>query len=262
MGHIVDAWRKQHFAQVPAHGLTSAYLGDAAQSFFAFLDLPEDAKRAICRTLPGEDHRIDIGYMRRRADNDPDAEEKMYFHYHPEVDELFAREIESAGERAQTFLTHARHVWDTTIDIAKDAVAEFETEWPGTKMRFFPPDKTPHLVIRFLAYHAKGEGNFLARAHYDRGTFTIALGESAPGLRIGTPENLKEVEHQEGHVVIMPGTNFSMDVAKEIEPAWHDVVQRSEAQLNRDTARWAVVGFFDVIDKQYIPIEATHVPRA
>ena len=262
MHSVLDDWKQRHFAQVPAHGITSEYLKDAAQSFFAFLDLSEDRKAAISRSLPNEAHRIDIGYMRRRADNDPDAEEKMYFHYHPEVDEVFAQEILAAGEPAQKFLSYAKHVWDTTIEIAKDAIAEFDTAWPGTQQRFFPPDKTPHLVIRFLAYHVKGEGNFLARAHYDRGTFTIALGESAPGLRIGTPQKLVEVEHKEGHVVVMPGTNFGTDIAPEVEPAWHDVVQSKAAQLNTDTARWAIVGFFDIANSSYVPISLTHDPRS
>ena len=245
---------------MPAHGVTRARLEEVVQTFFTFLDLPEELKTPICRTMPGED-RIEIGYMRRRATDDTDAEEKMYFHYHPDVETLFASAIHAAGEKTKDFLRAARAVWDTTIQISEDAVDEFETKWPGVKPRFFPLNAAPHLVIRFLAYHARGAGNFLAKAHYDRGTFTIALGESAPGLRIGTPEKLVPVEHHDNEVVIMPGTGFQADIDSGVVPAWHDVVQTKGAEITTNTARWAVVAFFDVADATYVPLSDTHLPR-
>jgi isopenicillin N synthase-like dioxygenase len=262
MGTIVDAWRVQQYAQAAAP-IDGATLEPAMQTFFEFLKLPEQLKKPICRTLQGEGDqtRVDFGYMRRQKEMDGDAEEKMYFHYHPDVETLFAKEIEAAGAPAKHFMAEARHVWDTTRTVAHHVVNEFEAVWPGVRARFFPPNETPFLVIRFLTYDARGMGDFLAKAHYDRGDFTIALGESAPGLRIGTPDKLVEVEHKDGYVVVMPGTGFPQDIDATIVPAWHDVVQKPEAQLDANTARWAVVGFFDVVDKQYISIEDTHVPR-
>lgn len=262
---VLTDWEERYYTQLQAPEVSRALLERAAASFFTFLTLPEELKEPIRRTLSerkGDETRIDFGYMRRRATQDGDQEEKMFFHYHPDVETLYKAEIERAGEKASAFMCDAREVWGKTVAIAKDIVDEFETRWPGVRERFFPRDELPFLIIRFLAYDARGMGEFLAKAHYDRGDFTIALGESAPGLRIGTPENLKEIEHRNGYVVVMPGTGFPQDVDPSIVPAWHDVVQKPEAQVSGTTARWAIVGFFDVTDKKYIPIEATHVPRA
>lgn len=260
MGKILDAWERQHFAQVPAHGMDSAVLTSAARAFFKFLALPEGVKTPIRQTLPGED-RTTRGYTRRRAQDDSDGEEKMYFHYHPEVETEYAREIAAAGEPAKVFMRAAHEIWEKTLAVGYDAIAEFEERWPGTRVRILPPGGSPLLVIRFLAYLSHSRDDFLAKPHYDRGTFTIALGESAPGLRIGTPGHLREVEHRDGFVVVMPGTGFRNDIDSNIEPAWHDVVQKKDAQFNETTARWAIVGFFDVTGRTYISIEDTHQPR-
>lgn len=259
MGAIIDAWKSKDYAQVPAHGLNSAALTDAAHVFLDFLTLPEEDKTAICRTLPGEPDRISHGYMRRVATVDADQEEKMYFHYHPDVEVEFRDAIEHAGPKAEKFMDAARSVWARTRAIAGDAIDEFESEWPNSRERFLPTDKVPDLVIRFLAYQKQGHGEFLAKAHYDRGTFTIALGESAPGLRIGTPP--VEVEHKEGEVILMPATSFETDIDPSIKPAWHDVVQRPGAELGNGNARWAIVGFFDIQNSSYASLEKTHTLR-
>jgi isopenicillin N synthase-like dioxygenase len=258
MGKILDEWKQRYYAQVPAHGITRSTLEEASAAFLTFLELPEVQKSAICRTMDSGANktRIDIGYMKRSAAEDPDGEEKMYFHYHPDVETVFASAILVAGEKAKQFLSRAQDVWQKTLDIGKDAIQEFETEWPGVGVRFLPSERAPRLVIRFLAYHKTKPGNFLAKAHYDRGTFTIALGESAPGLRIGDP--LVEVEHSAGTAIVMPATGFQIDVSAAVKPAWHDVVQRPEAELSANTARWAIVGFFDIQNGSYVPIEKTH----
>ncbi len=260
MGIILDEWKRQHFAQVRAHGISRAALESAARAFFAFLQLPEELKAPIRQTIPGED-RTTRGYTRRRAKDDSDQEEKMYFHYHPEVEVSFQKEIAAAGEPAETFMRVAHDMWEKTLAIGEDAIREFEERWPGTRVRFMPPGESPLLVIRFLAYLSHPHGDFLAKPHYDRGTFTIALGESAPGLRIGTPECLVEVAHRDGFSVVMPGTGFQADIDSGIEPAWHDVVQKKDVRFSETTARWAIVGFFDVKNRSYISIEDTHVPR-
>lgn len=260
MQNILDEWKERHFAQVPADGIMRAALEGAARDFFAFLELPEESKSVICRKLPGED-RIDVGYLRRRAADDSDEEEKMYFHYHPEVETLFADALMAAGAPAARFMESARGVWERTLAVGASAIDEFEARWPGTRARFMPPDKHPYLVIRFLAYLSHTRNDFLAKPHYDRGTFTIALGESAEGLRIGTPHELTEVVHRDGYVVVMPGTGFAQDIDPAIVPAWHDVVQRADAKFDADTARWAIVGFFDIADRSYVSIADTHVPR-
>lgn len=260
---VLRDWGEKQHAIVEAPGVDRLTLSRAAESFFAFLTLPEHLKEPIRRTLSqekGDETRVDFGYMRRIATMDGDKEEKSYFHYHPDVETLYAKEIKAAGPKAEAFMREAKGVWDRTVAIARTVVDEFSARWPGVGERFFPKHETPFLVIRFLAYDARGMGEFLAKAHYDRGDFTIALGESAPGLRIGTPGNLKEVEHRDGYVVVMPGTGFPQDIDETVKPAWHDVVQKPEAQFTDSTARWAIVGFFDVIDKKYIPKSATATP--
>ena len=141
---------------------------------------------------------------------------------------------------------------------------EFEKEFPGLYARFIVEDTHRRFYLRFLKYDTKGKGRFLARAHFDRGGATLAIAESAPGLRIGRNNSetgilhLEEVSHEEHSAIFFPSYHFPRLTGPEFEPAWHDVTQSSDDQYSEDTARWAIVFFADVYGLPLPSERATH----
>jgi hypothetical protein len=78
-------------------------------------------------------------------------------------------------------------------------------------------------------------------------SFTLAIAESCPGLRIGSkPENLKEVTHQDGKAVFFLGGNFkNLIPTSELLPGWHDVIMVNKENVGESHVRWAIVMFTD-----------------
>lgn len=105
----------------------------------------------------------------------------------------------------------------------------------------------PHLLLRFLKYDWQSSGKYLAKPHFDAGSFTLAIAESSPGLRIGScPENLKQVNHKAGNAIFMLASNFQkiMDT-QELSAGWHDVIQTDQTLIGKPYARWAIVAFIE-----------------
>ena len=93
----------------------------------------------------------------------------------------------------------------------------------------------------------KKEGDFLAKAHYDRGALTLALAESSPGLRLGeNEEKLEEIVHKDRSLIFMPSLRFNKVTSKEFTPTWHDVIQKKSERVNSQVSRWAIVFFADI----------------
>lgn len=102
-------------------------------------------------------------------------------------------------------------------------------------------------VLRFLSYEWDKTQENLAVPHYDAGSFTLAIAESCPGLRIGSnPKDLKEVTHQEGTAVFFLGGNFlNLIPSSSLKRGWHDVIMTNKENVGESHARWAVVMFID-----------------
>jgi isopenicillin N synthase-like dioxygenase len=119
-----------------------------------------------------------------------------------------------------------------------------------------------NIPLRFLAYTQTEPGDFLATGHYDRGTVSLAIAESAPGLRIGkTPDTVKDIIHEPGYGLFFPGINLKELTDETFAPSWHDVVQKDSNAFQPGCARWAVVLFAHVWNLDYKTWEACHTPQ-
>ena len=115
-------------------------------------------------------------------------------------------------------------------------------------------------MLRFLKYNWQSSGKYLAKPHYDAGSFTLCLAESDPGLRIGRgPNDMKPVHHAENQAVFMLSSNFKkiMD-GDSFSAGWHDVVQTNEDLIGKPYARWAIVAFIEAHDIEACSREETH----
>jgi hypothetical protein len=131
----------------------------------------------------------------------------------------------------------------------KEVLKEFEEEYPGITERFMQGGTAPKVYLRFVKYVPQKTGEFLAKGHFDRGDFAIALCESAPGLRMGKDvPSLTPMQHKEHAAIFFPGVAFPNATDDSFAPIWHDVIQKSEDQYRPDCARWAIVLFADTYD--------------
>ncbi len=249
----------QHFACIP-FTKDPARLAPIIKAFFAFMALPEETKNKFAFRLISDDRGTEVGYWTRsRATGALDN--RGYFHYNDYADERFRVEGQDCPELI-TFMDAVRPLFLEGQEAMKDVVRSFDTAFPGLYDSVFPTDRHPLLLLRLLAYERMEPGDFLAKGHYDRGTCTIAIAESAPGLRIGTnPEDLKLVEHQPNIALFFPGLTLKDYTAPEFVPSWHDVIQQEEHILNDQTARWAIVLFAGCWGQRNMSWQEAHDPK-
>ena len=258
--HLRESVAEKNFATLP-FPLSYKELCVAMEHFFEFLALPLESKQKFRLYIDPDDPESMVGYMERKQKKG-DLDEKEYFHYNRYAEAGFADHVKTVGEKATRFLNSAARVYEGAEAEAKKIIFDLEKEYPGIRERFLPPGVHPHFYLRFLKYSVQGKGNFLAGGHYDQGAFTLALAESAPGLRIGLNQSkLQAVEHHDGHAVFMPGLQLHVFTSDEFIPAWHDVVQRGEDVLSDDAARWSMVFFVDPVRKVQTTWEERHKPK-
>jgi isopenicillin N synthase-like dioxygenase len=251
----------QHYAAL-RFPLSAEQLTQAANAFINFLKLPQATKNSfdsfvVHTSNPGSR----VGYTLRRQEQGA-LDEKEYFHYNEYAGPHFATQL-SKTPQAQDFFDQAQHVYDAAKRTLSDVMHAFDTEFPGIYDTFFPSDRKPDFFLRFLKYNVMGPGNFLAKGHYDRGGCTLALAESAPGLRMGTnSSDLKDVVHQPGSALFFPAIKFQEVTSQEFVPTWHEVVQKGDDVFSREVARWAIVFFADPRGMEDIPFDLTHTPQA
>ncbi len=256
LNHIKSGVRDQNYALVP-FPLSRGDFNRGVSHFFEFLSLPDDVKNQFQSNIIESDEESFVGYIKREKQKRVDEalgeyfyDQKEYFHYNRYAEEYFRDFLNRGNERITTFFESARLIYEHAEGVAKQIINDFNEEFPGLREKFTPEGAHPHFYLRFLKYYTSGKGSFLAKAHYDQGGYTLALAESAPGLRIGkNEEGLKEVEHTDRHAVFMPGLQLRFFTSDEFTPAWHDVVQKGDDMYNMETARWAVVFFVDPVEK-------------
>jgi len=233
----------------------------AAGTFFQFLALPQETKDTFF-VKPTDDPRDSgVGYVRKvRAEGERDNKE--YFHYHPSIEkEYFAPLLKEDDEVTAQFFDSARTIFNAAETTLSDIMDALETEHPGIRQKIFPLSEKWGSVLRFLKYDVAGMGNFLAKGHYDMGACTLALAESASGLRVGSnTDDLQPVTRKGDTTFFIGGYNFPHITNNTFKPTWHDVVQDSEKTFNDDTARWAIVFFVGAIDLPLPSLSETHSP--
>jgi len=258
--HIRDEILEKNYAQIP-FPVSYNELSQAAEHFFDFLTLSDETKQKFSLSIDPYDNESVVGYIRKHVKMNEFDDDKEYFHYNRYAEEGFENLTKDGDPRVTAFFASAKKIYEEGEYVMDFVLREFSKEFPDLYQSFMPEDRHPHFYLRFLKYDVTGKGKFLAKGHYDYGGCTLALAESAPGLRIGNNNSdLKEVVHKDGHAIFMPGLLFPWVVSEEFHPAWHDVVQKSSHTYSEDAARWAIVFFADPIDRGQTHWEDRHVP--
>lgn len=260
---LLEELNKNQYVQAPID-ITHEELQKAAAAFLDFLALPVSVKEQFYFKVDEGSHRTQVGYVRRHTDIG-NADNKEYFHYHALSLKKFSELLESGDERAQKFLTIAEGIFQKASSALANLLAVLEEHAPGISAAFFQSHDFPSFYLRFLKYDVKDEGDFLARGHYDTGAITLALAESAQGLRIGRHDkDIREVPPRDsGSALCMPALRFcELDPSlASVAPAWHDVVQRSGDTYSATIARWAIVFFADPSPINRLSTEVAHTPK-
>jgi hypothetical protein len=157
------------------------------------------------------------------------------------------------------FVTHAKPIWDATYDVVYQIMDAMDARFPGTQSKIFDAEHV-HILIRFLKYNWAESGKYLAKPHFDAGSFSLAIAESCSGLRIGTgPEDLELIQHQDNRALFMISSNHKKIIDSDaICAGWYDVIQMDETQIGKAFSRWALVAFIEGQGLEALGREETH----
>ncbi len=242
---LFNSLKKQPYVQVE-FPLPKRQMEEAIESFFKFLELPDHLKNHIDFKLRPIQRRGDIGFKHRDPEDGPYSDSKDFFHFHPLIFEKYG-EFLKENPVVNDFLMKANLIWESAYQTIQGIMKLIDTRFPGTSNKVFDT-KEVRIFLRFLKYNWSNSGKYLAKPHFDAGSFTLAIGESCPGLRIGKgPEDLKIIEHQENHALFMLSSTFQKVIdTDEFSAGWHDVIQLDETQIGKPFSRWAIVAFIEV----------------
>jgi len=257
MDFNTEALYTQPYIQVP-FPISRPQILMALDAFFAFLRLPDAIKFHIDTKISPKHRRGELGLTHRDPGDDVYRDSKDFFHFHPILFQEYDEFIEKQPVIKQ-FLELALPIWQTAYETVHEIMSSFEPSYPGTMTKIFD-DPTPHFVLRFLKYEYSNPGEYLAKPHFDSGSFTLAIAESRPGLRIGTkPEDLTLIQHADNQAIFMVSSNYRKIIdTDKLSPGWHDVIQLDETQLGHAFARWAVVVFIDGHSVEALTRDDTH----
>ncbi len=249
---------KDHFYVNVPFPLPPSMIDNAMQAFFKFLAEPELTKSHIDFNIAPLHRRGDIGFKHRNANDHLYNDNKDFFHFHPDIFQKYP-DFLARHPVVQDFCLKAKPIWDLAYQTVYEILLAFEPNFPKTCEKIFATESV-HLILRFLKYDWDHSGKYLAKPHYDAGSFTLAIAESGPGLRIGSgPENLKLVQHQPQNAVFMLSSNFQKVIqTDELAAAWHDVIQLDETFIGKPYARWALVTFIEAHGVEAMPRSVTH----
>ena len=239
-----DTLKQNHYAKIP-FSVSQKELGGAASAFLDFLRLPQEVKRTL--HVPATVYRASADGYTDKIDVE-NKDRKEFFHYKPWLLDLPEfRKVYKNHPEAAAFFTTAQKLYDVA---EKTAYELFMREFPEYVEHIFGIEKKydSDSILRFLSYVPKLSNDFCAQAHFDKGVGTLALAESAPGLRIGDGNThpLETVQQRDNIVLFMPAMLLYDYTQGKIAPAWHDVVHDPEEHnITPFCARWAIVFFIN-----------------
>ncbi|ARG97377.1 hypothetical protein [Legionella micdadei] len=258
MGEAIFQHLKElSFVQVP-FPIDPFVLRNAIDSFLKFLEEPDEIKKQIDFTIAPKHRRGDVGFKHRDPADHVYNDSKEFFHFHPALFKKYEQFL-SENPVVSDFVTKAKPIWDLAYETVYGILKIFEKQFTGIVDKVFATENV-HLLLRFLKYDWQESGKYLAKPHFDAGSFTLAIAESCPGLRIGSsPDDLKIVEHKEGHAIFMLSSNYKQVIpSDEFSPGWHDVIQLDETLIGKPFARWAIVAFIEAHGVKALPRTETH----
>jgi isopenicillin N synthase-like dioxygenase len=255
---VADQLRERGYAEV-ACAWSDQSLAEAAEAFLSFFDLPaaEKALWAHAYRLTPDARPTQVGYVERGGS---DADDKEYFHYSRVFEDVFAERLAApdlhprmAGLRAA-----GQRLYAETLACLEDVLSELGRDQPALTARYLTKDRPPRVTLRFVSYRDRDNGQPLAAGHYDRSAFTIAHGESGPGLRAGwTDADIAPITRTTHRALFFAGVHQD-----DYRPLWHDVVRHPSTSARPGTARWALVAFVNAWDNRRIASAAeTNTPR-
>lgn len=255
--HIESELQKNYYVQVP-FAMPENDITAAIEAYFAFLQLPDHIKEHIQGTIAPQHRRGDIGFKQRDPSEHIYNDSKEFFHYHPVIFERYA-DFLNQHPAVANFVNKAQPIWELADKTVKSILKAFDGSYSNVYDQVYDC-KEPHLVLRFLRYNWATSGKYLAKPHFDAGSFTLAIAESCPGLRIGScPEDLKPVEHHANKAIFMLSSNFQKLMPNDkLKAGWHDVIQTDDSLIGKPFARWALVAFIEGHSVDALPRSETH----
>jgi isopenicillin N synthase-like dioxygenase len=242
--------------------LSNKEINEAAESYLYFLSLPQNIKNKFSfKMLDPKDRGSKVGYiLEKRKNGWTDNKESLY--YKPIFHDLFCQEIQFSKPQIQRCFEKIRDVYMAGELVMNQVLRAIDYSKSGLWDMFCKDGEFPLYKIRFLKYDNTQDGDFLAKAHYDRGSCTLAIAESGPGLRMGKNDtNLAAIFHENKKAIWFPGIRGKELFGEDFHPQWHDVIQRSDDNVNKDVARWAIVFFVSYPgNRGEISYEECHTP--
>ncbi len=233
-------------------------LGAAAELFLNFLALPTETKRQL--HFAARSHRASAdGYTDKSSIDQKDP--KQFFHWSPYLMSL--PKVQSLADKHAKINDFFEAASDIYAHIETTLLTLFNEHLLDYKDAVFKNDKLTDGILRFLCYSPREEQSFCARAHFDKGFSTLAIADSAPGLRIGCCDAhpLKAVKYGSGTALFMPAWMLFEASEGKIKPAWHDVIHApSEQNVNDFCARWSIVFFVNAPDTAFSSWNEVHTP--
>ncbi len=258
MSAFLEHLNQKHFAPV-THHIPGDELKNAVESFLTFLEEIPDQEKRLIHFISTFERGSAEGYNDKRDDMGKDPKE--FFHWSPRLFAYSAyHELYTSSEVARTFFDRAESIYQKVDAIATNL---FLTEFPELAHHCVVDGKLSYAVLRFLCYAPKKSGVFSAQPHYDKGYGTLALAESAPGLRIGCCDQhpLTKIVHEEGTALFMPADLMFGDSHHTIIPAWHDVVTEEKSKpVSARCERWAMVFFICDKEGRFSSWDKVHKP--
>lgn len=254
---ITESLEKKYYVNVP-FPIEKAAIDEAVSAFFKFLEEPDSVKSYIDFTIAPNHRRGDVGFRHREENQHIYSDNKDFFHYHPAIFENH-NDFLLAHPAVNEFMLKAKPIWELVYQTISEIFTLFEQKFPGCHHKIFKAQH-PHILLRFLRYQWQTSDKYLAKPHFDSGSFTLAIAESEPGLRIGRdPQTLTPVEHKVGNAIFMCSSNFKKVIdSDQFSAGWHDVIQLDETLIGKACARWAVVAFIEAAGVEALPQTETH----
>jgi len=204
--HLYKILKEQFYIKVPFL-IEKSVINEAVAAFLKFLNEPDKIKNHIDFSIAPKHRRGDVGFKHRKADEGIYSDNKDFFHFHPAIFKQYDNFLK-ANPVVNDFILKAMPIWELSYKAVHQILSIFENKFPGIVDKVLD-DKKSHLLLRFLKYEWEDSGKYLAKPHFDAGAFTLAIGESGPGLRIGSNnDNLKAIEHKDREAVFMLSSNF------------------------------------------------------